>query len=526
MNLLLVTLTFICALEYPTVLGFRHPLNLHNLNPGENTIFFQSRLNSLAIENDREISELNTAESASTSIPNGPVYTREVYHKMTVLQLKEILRSRKLFVSGVKAELINRLTDDDNIRESTVRVEITTDSVPNDDSINLSPSESDEMHTGADDDDDFLAQLMDEGEKLLSESAELMDSGGCIDSDGENRIVSDLEKEIQLLVDERSKTRALKDYISADAIKEELLQRFNVVILDKAGQWICRSKGLSGPLNAKKFDMELRYHNEATAPISTERIQYLIDMRSVAMKRRDDETNKKIKLELRNHNVSIYDREGEWVAGDGRKGPITGHIRKKKTRDGRTEESSSSASLEASSSLSETDSIEKVLSLYDAEQTFKHGVDAQQRDSSDDDDNYEDDAIFDDEQMNGDTLSDGDDTSRLELTPCTLTPEQVQALVDDRTAARRSWNYVLADRIRDELAMAGIELFDRINEWRAFDKTIWGLQSQDRNALDLEEKRASDRGLRDRGGARGGGGGFRGGGPRGGGSRGGGGRRY
>lgn len=60
-----------------------------------------------------------------------------------------------------------------------------------------------------------------------------------------------------------------------------------------------------------------------------------------------------------------------------------------------------------------------------------------------------------------------------------LTREQIQVLVDNRTKARRARNFQLADELRDELAESGVELFDKMNSWTSVDGKWEGLQSTD-----------------------------------------------
>lgn len=60
-----------------------------------------------------------------------------------------------------------------------------------------------------------------------------------------------------------------------------------------------------------------------------------------------------------------------------------------------------------------------------------------------------------------------------------LTREQIQVLVDNRTKARRARNFQLADELRDELAESGVELFDRDDRWQSVDGKWEGSQSTD-----------------------------------------------
>jgi hypothetical protein len=62
---------------------------------------------------------------------------------------------------------------------------------------------------------------------------------------------------------------------------------------------------------------------------------------------------------------------------------------------------------------------------------------------------------------------------------CKYSKEEVQDLVYERTAARRSRDFDRADEIRNLLADNGVELYDKINEWASFDGAMSGLQSTD-----------------------------------------------
>jgi cysteinyl-tRNA synthetase len=62
---------------------------------------------------------------------------------------------------------------------------------------------------------------------------------------------------------------------------------------------------------------------------------------------------------------------------------------------------------------------------------------------------------------------------------CKYNKEEVQDLVYERTAARRSRDFDRADDIRNLLADNGVELYDKINEWASFDGAMSGLQSTD-----------------------------------------------
>lgn len=63
--------------------------------------------------------------------------------------------------------------------------------------------------------------------------------------------------------------------------------------------------------------------------------------------------------------------------------------------------------------------------------------------------------------------------------PCTLSRDEIQRLVDKRTAHRRARQFGAADAVRAELLAAGVELMDQSNEWCSYDGSLSGVQSLD-----------------------------------------------
>ena len=62
--------------------------------------------------------------------------------------------------------------------------------------------------------------------------------------------------------------------------------------------------------------------------------------------------------------------------------------------------------------------------------------------------------------------SEGNSYYRTEPIQCTLSVEEIQTLIDQRTVARRRRNFDIADEIREELASKGVEVVDKENIWR------------------------------------------------------------
>ena len=91
--------------------------------------------------------------------------------------------------------------------------------------------------------------------------------------------------------------------------------------------------------------------------------------------------------------------------------------------------------------------------------------------------------------------------------PTTLSKQEIEKLVYQRTVERRARNWAEADAIRDELAEKGVELFDKANEWRTFDGEMRGIQSQDFESYVQKDRERFPEQYERRGGGRGRGGG-------------------
>ena len=77
------------------------------------------------------------------------------------------------------------------------------------------------------------------------------------------------------------------------------------------------------------------------------------------------------------------------------------------------------------------------------------------------------------------TMGRGGSDYRNEPIPCTLSVDEIQTLIDERTVARRRRNFEIADEI-NELASKGVEVVDKENIWRTFDEVC-----QECNRMDM-----------------------------------------
>ena len=89
--------------------------------------------------------------------------------------------------------------------------------------------------------------------------------------------------------------------------------------------------------------------------------------------------------------------------------------------------------------------------------------------------------IYDDVyNLDNDNDNDNDDNEKIpQIKKTSLSFDEIQELVNQRTIARRSRNYSEADRIRTLLTLEGIKLIDSENSWLSSDGKLKGIQSND-----------------------------------------------
>lgn len=118
------------------------------------------------------------------------------------------------------------------------------------------------------------------------------------------------EEEIQNLVAERSQLKAERNYDDADAIREDLNYRFDVVINDKLKEW---SIGGAFGDNSKYRQYAKSLSSEPINESDEKIVVQALSKRSQLKAKRDYEGADAIRDELRsNFNVFIDDRDREW----------------------------------------------------------------------------------------------------------------------------------------------------------------------------------------------------------------------
>jgi cysteinyl-tRNA synthetase len=150
-----------------------------------------------------------------------------------------------------------------------------------------------------------------EEHNLQRQMAEQFASRGYIKSTSSEPIDEADEETIQAMVTERAAFKADRNYEEADAIREDLNYRFDVVINDKMKEWSVG--GSFGGANNRNRAYELSQNSAPVDEADAKVIIKALKERSRCKKVRDFETADAIREELREkYNVMIDDREKEW----------------------------------------------------------------------------------------------------------------------------------------------------------------------------------------------------------------------
>merc|ERR1711865_81202 len=119
------------------------------------------------------------------------------------------------------------------------------------------------------------------------------------------------EEYITARVDERSIAKKNRDFDTADYIRDELNQKFDIVIQDKLKQWSVG--GDFGPDGPKPRGVYERRGGGDLTDEQLENIKKLLFERSGAKKNRDFDTADYIRDNLRDeYNIQIDDKSMEW----------------------------------------------------------------------------------------------------------------------------------------------------------------------------------------------------------------------
>jgi cysteinyl-tRNA synthetase len=263
--------------------------------------------------------------------------------------------------------------------------------------------------------------------------------------------------EIQQLVEERNEARKVRDFDTADAIRDELLDQ-NVMVDDKLCQWAVGGRFSTGSVGGD-FRIPTRDRNYAISPDSevpenANEIQQLVEERNEARKARDFDTADAIRDELLDQNVMVDDKLCQWAVG-GRFG---------KGNNGRLPPNTPFSKRGAGGDLTEEQEavVTKLLQERSAAQRDKQFGKADRiRDRLQEEFKVR----IDDRSREWHVVSE----KYANVSPFDL-DDDVQTLIEEkivqRAVAKLEKDYDTADAIRDELAEKyNVYIDDRLREW-------------------------------------------------------------
>ena len=195
-------------------------------------------------------------------------------NELTVVELKARLKAKGLIVSGLKKDLIERLASSsneetssnvssvDNAKEQKVPVavpkKVSKNNVPVSKVSTKAEPKQQPKHE-PDNEDDFLSQLMAEGDEILQEDRHQSSASGSVRSNSVKSSTSSSSssssssrrssgsvsssgsvnvEEIQRLCDQRNELRYHRDYDGADAVRDQLENDFGLKIFDFKNEWV------------------------------------------------------------------------------------------------------------------------------------------------------------------------------------------------------------------------------------------------------------------------------------------------
>jgi len=154
-----------------------------------------------------------------------------------------------------------------------------------------------------------------EEHNAMREMADKFANRGFIKSNSSRPLSQEDEEHIQSLVDERAVAKKERDFHTADSIRDELMNNFDVNINDKLKLWSVGGafSELPGSANRKPRGLYERRGGGDLTDEDVENIQSLLLERYNAKKNRNYDIADRIRDALKeNFNVKIDDRSSEW----------------------------------------------------------------------------------------------------------------------------------------------------------------------------------------------------------------------
>mmetsp|Transcript_64081 Transcript_64081/g.128828 ORF Transcript_64081/g.128828 Transcript_64081/m.128828 type:complete len:412 (+) Transcript_64081:3-1238(+) len=308
------------------------------------------------------------------------------------------------------------------------------------------------------------------------------------------------ELDITQTVLQREAARRNKNYVLADQIRESL-RATGIEVFDQAKFWQCSLDGRVGLIGGC---------GGAWGVFNDGEIGSILTKRDEAKQLKDWPTADRIRDELRQRGIEVYDKDREWRAQDGRRGPFPPQpsssqataVGAKRSREDEGEGSSSSRHHrgddrgdddghgsrgdDGDGSRGDNDGgsrgggsgrgggepaseaeIRRLLALREG---FRKEKDWQAADGVREELRGCGIEVYDKEKEWRSYLGDGRKgpiVGEGVAACCSLSAPEVQALVGKREEARRAKDFSLGDSIREQLRVLGVDLLDKERTWRA-----------------------------------------------------------
>ena len=220
---------------------------------------------------------------------------------LTVAELKIELKARGLTVTGLKKDLVERLSAASNVGDDQ------------------------NEQTEAVDDDSVLALMVDDDDMMPISQTSSSSSSQRQRRTDPNAPAADVDA-IQKLCSQRNELRYQRDFDGADAVRAQLEAEHGVIIYDYKNQWVAQD-GSSGPLTNHQRQVNSMFNGALELPsvpaadvpttLTVEQIMALCRARTAARRNRDWQEADTIRDELAQHGVELYDNANAWRTHDG-----------------------------------------------------------------------------------------------------------------------------------------------------------------------------------------------------------------
>lgn len=245
------------------------------------------------------------------------------------------------------------------------------------------------------------------------------------------------DAEIIATINEREQARSVKDFATSD-LKREELRGAGVDVFDKDRCWKTND-GRQGRIGVS-IEAHLSGGKEG---MSEDEIDARLKEREQARAQKDWATADQIREELRARGIELYDQTSLWKASDGRVGMLP-------PQPGKQQQSAPNA--EAAGAIAAAAAFSSMLTAAGGNPALAAaGLAANPAALT---------AAL--------TSLTGAASSRDDVGG-TLSQEAILALIEEREQARKSKNWVVADKIRDGMRARGVEIYDKTGQWRASD---------------------------------------------------------